>query len=96
MSYPVDIKTTKLTATGTIFAGPARVLGFYYVNDNAAGTIVIADGGTTIATFDVPTGATTAVVKTVIFPGTGLYCKTSAKATLSLVDMVTFFYGQEL
>jgi hypothetical protein len=93
MSYPVDIKTTRLTGTGTIFDGPARVLGFYYVNDNAAGTIVIADGGTTIATFDVPTGATTAVVKTVVFPGTGLYCKTSAKATLTTIDMVTFFYG---
>ena len=93
MSYPVDIKTTRLTGTGTIFAGPARVLGFYYVNDNAAGSITILDDTTSLAVFDIPTGATTAVVKTVIFPGTGLYCKTSAKATLSLVDMVTFFYG---
>ena len=93
MSYPVNIKTTRLAATGTIFDGPARVLGFYYVNDNAAGSITILDDTTSLAVFDVPTGATTAVVKTVIFPGTGLYCKTSAKATLSLVDMVTFFYG---
>ena len=93
MSYPVDIKTTRLAATGTIFGGPARVLGFYYVNDNAAGSITILDDTTSLAVFDVPTGATTAVVKTVIFPGTGLYCATSAKATLSTVDMVTFFYG---
>ena len=95
MGYPVDIKTTRLAATGagTIFGGPARVLGFYYVNDNAAGSIAILDDSTTLATFDVPTGATTAVVKTVIFPGTGLYCKTSAKATLATIDMVTFFYG---
>ena len=93
MSYPVDIKTTRLAATGTIFDGPARVLGFYYVNDQAAGSIVINDDTTAVATFDVPTGATTAVVKTVIFPATGLYCATSAKATLATVDMVTFFYG---
>ena len=93
MSYPVDIKTTRLAATGTIFGGPARVLGFYYVNDNAAGTITILDNASSLAVFDVPTGATTAVVKTVVFPGTGLYCATSAKATLSVVDMVTFFYG---
>ena len=93
MSYPVDIKTTRLAATGTIFGGPARVLGFYYVNDNAAGSITILDNASSLAVFDVPTGATTAVVKTVIFPGTGLYCATSAKATLSTVDMVTFFYG---
>ena len=93
MSYPVNIKTTRLTATGTIFAGPARVLGFYYVNDNAAGSITILDDSVSLGVFDIPTGATTAVVKTVVFPGTGLYCKTSAKATLSLVDMVTFFYG---
>ena len=93
MSYPVDIKTTRLAATGTIFDGPARVLGFYYVNDNAAGSITILDDSSSLAVFDVPTGSTTAVVKTVIFPGTGLYCATSAKATLSVVDMVTFFYG---
>ena len=93
MAYPVDIKTTRLTGTGTIFSGPARVLGFYYVNDQAAGSITILDDSSSVAVFDVPTGATTAVVKTVIFPGTGLYCKTSAKATLSAVDMVTFFYG---
>jgi len=93
MSYPVDIKTTRLAATGTIFDGPARVLGFYYVNDQAAGSIVINDDTTAVATFDVPTGATTAVVKTVVFPGTGLLCKTSAKATLTTIDMVTFFYG---
>ena len=93
MSYPVDIKTTKLTSTGTIFAGPARVLGFYYVNDNAAGSITILDDSVSLGVFDIPTGATTAVVKTVVFPGTGLYCKTSAKATLTTIDMVTFFYG---
>jgi len=93
MSYPVDIKTTRLTATGTIFAGPARVLGFYYVNDQAAGSITILDDTTSLAVFDVPTGASTAVVKTVVFPGTGLYCATSAKVTLLNIDMVTFFYG---
>ena len=93
MGYPVDIKTTRLTATGTIFGGPARVLGFYYVNDQAAGSITILDNAASLAVFDVPTGATTAVVKTVIFPGTGLYCATSAKVTLTNIDMVTFFYG---
>ena len=93
MGYPVNIKTTRLTGTGTIFAGPARVLGFYYVNDNAAGSIVINDDTTALATFDIPTGSSTAVVKTVLFPGTGLRCETSAKATLTTVDMVTFFYG---
>jgi len=93
MGYPVDIKTTRLAGTGTIFDGPARVLGFYYVNDQAAGSIVINDDTTAVATFDVPTGASTAVVKTVLFPGTGLYCATSAKVTLTNIDMVTFFYG---
>ena len=93
MGYPVDIKTTKLTTTGTIFGGPARVLGFYYVNDNAAGSITILDDTTSLAVFDVPTGASTAVVKTVVFPGTGLRCATSAKATLTTITDATFFYG---
>jgi len=39
-TYPVDIKSTQLTAAGaaqTIFAGPCRILGVYYLSDVASG-----------------------------------------------------------
>ena len=59
-SYSTDVKSTHLTASGAVFAGPSRILGIYYCSEGALGTIVIRDGGssgTVLATFDVPVGA---------------------------------------
>jgi hypothetical protein len=98
--YDVDVKSTHLTTSGAIFAGPSRVLGIYYCSEAALGTIEIRDGGgsgTVLATFDVPIGSGTAgepVVYQIDIPGNGLYCATSSYATLTGgVDKVTVFYG---
>ena len=98
--YDVDVKTTHLTASGDVFAGPARVLGIYYCSEGALGTIVIRDGGasgTILATFDVPAGSGTAGEDTVYqidIPGNGLYCATSSYCEVTGgVDKVTVFYG---
>ena len=98
--YSVDVKATHLVTDGDIFAGPARVLGIYYVSEAALGTIVIRDGSgsaTVLATFDVPAGSGTAGEDTVYqidIPGDGLYCPTSSYVTLTGgVDKVTIFYG---
>jgi hypothetical protein len=100
MAYPVDVKATHLTASGDVFAGPARVLGIYYCSEGALGTIEIRDGGltsTVVATFDVPIGSGTAgepVVYQIDVPGNGIRCATSAYAKLTGgVDKVTVFYG---
>ena len=99
-SYSVDVKTTHLTGSADIFAGPARVLGIYYCSEGALGTIEIRDGGltsTVVATFDVPIGSTTAgepAVYQIDVPGNGIRCETSAYAKLTGgVDKVTVFYG---
>ena len=39
--YLVDVKATNLTGSGAIFAGPARILGIYFVADTTAGSIII-------------------------------------------------------
>ena len=97
--YLVDVKATNLTGSGAIFAGPARGLGIYFVADTTAGSIVIRDGGasgTILATFQTPLGANSAGnewTTQIDIPGNGLYCRTSAYATLSGVDKVTVFYG---
>ena len=98
--YDVDVKATHLTASGDIFAGPARVLGIYYCSEAALGTIVIRDGSvsaTVIATFDVPIGSGTAgepAVYQIDVPGIGRYCPNGAYAQLTGgVDKVTIFYG---
>ena len=98
--YSVDVKSTHLTASGNVFAGPARVLAIYYCSEGALGTIVIRDGSvsaTVIATFDVPVGGTSAgepAVYQIEVPGDGLYCPNGAYAQLTGgVDKVTVFYG---
>ena len=59
-TYPVDIKSTQLTtaaAAQTIFAGPCRILGVYYLSDVASGgSIEILDGSTSLCKFAVPDG----------------------------------------
>jgi len=97
-TYPVDIKSTQLTSAGaaqTIFAGPCRVLGVYYLSDVAAGgTIEILDNATSVCKFAVPDGTSENEQPYYIeFPGTGLRCATSAKATLTTITDATFFYG---
>ena len=87
-TYPEDIKTTNLTATGDIFDGPCRVLGVFYNGSAGAGTIEIKDNTTTLCTINTGTGT-----QYMQFPGTGIRCQTSGKATLTTVDKVTFFYG---
>ena len=98
--YSTDVKTTHLTGSGDVFAGPARVLGIYYCSEAALGTIVIRDGSvsaTILATFDVPIGSGTAgepVVYQIDVPGNGIYCPNGAYAKLTGgVDKVTIFYG---
>mgnify|MGYP003664377799 CR=1 FL=1 len=96
-TYPVDIKSTQLVAagSGTIFDGPCRILGVYYLSDVASGgSIEILDGTTSLCKFAVPDGTSEHEIPYYIeFPGTGLYCATSGKATLTTITDATFFFG---
>ena len=99
-TYVSNVKATRLTASGAIFAGPCRILGIYYVADTTAGSITIKDGGgsgTSVAVFDTPKGAAANAgenwAQYIPIPGDGLVCRTSGYATLSNVDKVTIFYG---
>jgi len=97
-TYPVDIKSTQLTSAGaaqTIFAGPCRILGVYYLSDVASGgSIEILNGTTSVCKFAVPNGTSEHEQPYYIeFPGTGLYCATSGKATLTTITDATFFFG---
>ena len=100
-TYVSNVKATRLTASGAIFAGPCRILGIYYVSDTTAGTITIKDGGasgTSVAVFDTPLGANSAgqeIPYYIEIPGDGIRCETSGYATLADVDRVTVIYGQE-
>ena len=89
-----DIQSTRLTASGAVFAGPCRIKSIWIVDSAVAGTVEIKDGGasgTTICTLDTVASATAA--GQVSFPGNGLRCSTSAYVTLTDVTAVTVFYA---
>ena len=95
-TYPVDVKITRVTSTvanQVIFAGPARILGFSANCTGGAGTIDLVDNGTSLGIFGTPNGSSSPFVYSVMFPGTGLYCKNKPTCSLGTIADVTFFYG---
>ena len=89
-----DVKVVKLTASGTIFAGPARIKSIYYVAAASAGSIQIKDGGsggTVVADYGTPGLATW--VQEIEMQGDGVLCSQNAFATLTNVTSVTIQYA---
>ena len=98
-TYVSNVQTKRLTATGTVSAGPARLLAIYFVADTTGGSIELKDGGasgTSKAVYDTPLGASTAGQETtyqIEIPGDGIRFETDLHATLTNVDKVTFLFG---
>lgn len=89
-----DVRATRLTASGSVFAGPARVKKIHYLAGAAAGTITVRDGGasgTVLAVIDTPADA--AVALDVGIPENGLRCETSAYVAFDNAVAVTVFYA---
>ena len=89
-----DAKSTRLTGSGAVFAGPARVLGISWVGNATAGTITIKDGGasgTSIAVFDTPASATTSGF--IDLSDMPLRCETDAYCSIVNTTFVTVVYA---
>ena len=89
-----DSKSTTVTSSGAVFAGPARVVGIYYVASGTAGSVIIKDGGasgTAMITIATPASATAA--QYIPLGGSPIRCETSAYATLSNVTSCTVVYN---
>jgi hypothetical protein len=89
-----DIKSTRVTVSGAIFAGPGRIKKVCYLAGGTAGTINLRDGGasgTILATIDTP-GSATATLD-IDIPGSGLRCETSIYAEFDQATAVTVFYA---
>ncbi len=86
-----DLQSKKLTATGSVFDGPGRVVGLF-IYSKQEGTIVLKDGGS---------GGTSKIDLTckhdaggyVNLGGSGVRFSTDIHATLTSVDAVTVFWG---
>ena len=95
MSIQGPISSFSVTAAGSnqsIYAGPARILGVYYMNDAATGTIVLYDDATEVFKIQIPDGATTENSNYIEFPGDGIRVDTSLKYTYTLVKYGTILY----
>lgn len=92
MAMQTDVRATTLAASGDVFLGRTRVRGFVITPGATAGSMAILDGGaggTTLFTITTPAGGQ---VISMLIPGEGVLCSTSAYATLSNAS-ATVFYG---
>ena len=93
MAYLSDVRSTRLAASGDIFAGRSRVKGIYIVPGALAGSVVIKDGGaagSTEVTIDTAANGTSVYL---YLPEDGVLCTTSSYAVLTNVTAATFFYA---
>jgi len=87
-----DVRGISLAASGAVSAYPTRIRGLVVEPGASAGSVIIKDGGssgTTLFTINTIAGGETF---NIVVPGQGVWCRTSAYATLSNAK-VTVFYG---
>ena len=86
---PTDVKSVRMTATGSVFAGPTRLIGIILASDGSAGSVQLQDGDSvTQFQADVPAGD----IFSLNIPQNGIYFKggmtvsalTNATATIIL------------
>ena len=96
MSMQGDVKSTHLNASGSIFAGRARVKGFSIcATASSAGTLLLKDGGsggTTLIEIDIPSNSNPNSFYVAI-PQEGVLFSTNVYATITNIASVTVFYG---
>ena len=98
MSMQNDVRSTYLTAAGTVFAGPARVRGFICSGaPSVAATFEIRDGsatGTVMFKYSIPSNPNINSINA-LFPDDGIRCPNGAYLTISVgsVTCISVFYA---
>jgi len=89
----INYRSAKVTATGNVGSGPARLIAIHAVCAGSAGSIVLKDGsgGATLLDIDTPASAT-AVIETYI-GDTGMRFQDRIHATLTNVTSLTCIFG---
>ena len=96
MTMQYDVKSSHVNASGSIYAGRARVKGFSIcATASTAGTLLLKDGGssgTTLIEVDIPSNSNPNSFYTLV-PGEGVLFSTDVYATLTGIASVTVYYG---
>lgn len=89
-----DVKSTHLTADGTVSGNPARLKAVSYRGNGTDGSLLFKNGGasgTTLLELDVGTSDSFTIY--VLLPGEGIRFDTNIYADLTNVSAMTAFYG---
>lgn len=96
MTMQGDVRSTHLSASGSIYAARTRVKGFSIcATASTAGTLLLKDGGssgTTLIELDIPSNSNPNSFYVAI-PQEGVLFTTNVYATLTNIASVTVFYG---
>ena len=89
----INYRSAKVTATGNVGAGPARLIAINAVCSGSAGRILLKDGSTGDTRLDLDTPASaTAVIETYI-GDTGMRFQDRIHATLTNVTSLTCIFA---
>lgn len=94
MSDPVGVKSTNVTATGTVVTGSYYLKAYHCISGGTAGDVVFRDNGasgTILMQFNIGTG-TQPVMLTL--PDAGILFETDIHVTLPASAKITSFYGK--
>jgi|TARA_R100000231_G_scaffold130683_1_gene102441 hypothetical protein len=89
----INYRSAKVTATGNVGTGPARLIAVHAICGGSAGSIVLKDGsgGSTLLDLDTP-GSATAVIETYI-GDSGIRFQDRIHATLTNVTSLTCIFA---
>ena len=89
----INYRSAKVTSTGNVGTGPARLIAVHAICGGSAGSIVLKNGsgGATLLDLDTP-GSATAVIETYI-GDEGMRFSNNIHATLTNVTSLTCFFA---
>jgi hypothetical protein len=89
----INYRSAKVTSTGNVGTGPARLIAVHAICGGSAGSIVLKNGsgGTTLLDLDTP-GSATAVIETYI-GDSGIRFSDRIHATLTNVTSLTCIFA---
>jgi hypothetical protein len=87
-----DVKAKKITATGALAVGPARIKGLSFVQPGTPGSIVVRDGGATGAVL-LDLDLTSTSTSYIDLPHDGIRSVADPHLTLTVVTSVTVIYA---
>jgi hypothetical protein len=91
-----DVKSTHLNASGSVFAGRARIKGFVMcATAGQVGTLLLRNGGSSgpiVIEVDIPANSNPNSLY-ILVPGEGVLCSTNVYASITNLASVTVFYG---